>query len=386
MAKQIKRIGKFSLPSNLSFRRSIDVSDGMLNSVMPDGSLLPVTVEQLTVRGALGMSTAGYDRSGKPLEGEALALAQYNPSKPNIQSIDRATLDPESDTLELSFSVAFHDGCMTPDACSKPEYRESLAAFMKVAKGEDLYDDLAVRYLWNLVNGRVLWRNGYGIADGVSLTISSSNDRGKAYSFDWGKLKDRRNFPGREALVAACVSNDKETVIAMLVSKIAAALQGADGLFAAEIAIRVRSYRGAEVWPSQEFVEGSQTKRNGREISRILASRTRKVAGQTVRHGVMHSQKIGNALRTIDEWHGDAAFGAIPVEAFGWVQAELAAARAPSAKQGIDAYRALENVAHITQGLVDGDEISRKDALYTLAIIIRGGVWGVSEKQDKAAA
>jgi CRISPR-associated protein Csy3 len=386
MAKQIKRTGKFTLPSNLSFRRSIDVSDGMLNSVMPDGSLLPVTVEQLTVRGALGMSNAGYDKAGKPLEGEALALAQYNPNKPNIQSIDRATLDPESDTLELSFSVAFHDGCMAPDACSKAEYREALMAFMKVATEKGLYDELAIRYLWNLVNGRVLWRNGYGIAEGVSLTVSGGTDGGAPYRFDWGKLKDRRTFPGREAIVAACVSNDKEVVVDSLVSKIAAALRGVDGLFAADVAIRVRSYHGAEVWPSQEFVEGSQTKRNGRDISRILASRTRKVAGQTVRHGVMHSQKIGNALRTVDEWHGDAGFGAIPVEAFGWVQAELAAARAPSAKQGIDAYRALESVAVITEGLADGDEASRKDALYTLAIMIRGGVWGVSEKEDKPAA
>jgi hypothetical protein len=80
-----------------------------------------------------------------------------------------------------------------------------------------------------------------------------------------------------------------------------------------DIAIRVRSYKGAEVWPSQEFVEETQKKRNGREISRVLAARESRADGIPVRYGYMHSQKIGNAIRTIDEWHGNAVFGAIPV-------------------------------------------------------------------------
>ena len=376
MAKQLKKSGKFTLPSNLSFRRSIDVSDGMLGSIMPDGKLLPVIVDQVTVRGAMGNSTAGYDKKGNQLEGKALETAQ-NPETPNIQSIDRATLDPASDTLDLSFSVAFHNGCMAPDACSKAEYRQALEKFRTAAAEGGLYQDLAARYLWNLVNGRVLWRNGYGIAAGVSLKLTD----GFVHVFDWDKLRKRDKFPGTGEVAAAYKGENGTTVVDGLVTAIAEALRGERALFAIDVSIRVKSYRGAEVWPSQEFVEKSQKIRNGREISRVLASRTTAAGGMTVRQGVMHSQKIGNALRTIDEWHDDRAFGAIPVEAFGWVQAELAATRAPAAKQGIDAYRALENVAVIAEGLTDGDEQSRRDALYTLAVIIRGGVWGISEKE-----
>lgn len=376
MAKtNIKKTGKFTLPSNLSFRRSIDVSDGLLSSVLPDGTLAPVVVEQITVRGAMGNSTAGYDKKGKPLDHEALAKAQ-NPKTPNIQSIDRATLAADSDLLDLSFSMAFHGGGREPDACSKGEYRTALRGFLAAADQAGLYTDLAVRYLWNVVNGRVLWRNGYGSAAGVTVSVD-----GKALSFDWGKLRDHNRFPGLAALTDA--HEGAADNVGLLVADIADALSGKRELLAIDVSICVRSYRGAEVWPSQEFVEDSQSKRNGREIKRILASRTVPSDVGPVRQGVIHSQKIGNAIRTVDEWHNSADFGAIPVEAFGWVQRELAAVRAPADKgSGTDAYRALEAVAETTAGLRANDDQARKDALYTLAIVIRGGVWGISEKED----
>lgn len=375
MAKTtIKKTGKFTLPSNLSFRRSIDVSDGLLSSVLPDGTLVPVVVEQVTVRGAMGNSTAGYDKRGKPLEGEVLAKAQ-NPTKPNIQSIDRATLAPQSDTLDLSFSLAFHGGGTEPDACSKPDYRSALRGFIETANDAGLYTELASRYLWNVINGRVLWRNGFGVASGVTLTLCES---GHTMAFDWNKLRNRDVFPGIDGLKSALVGQGD---VEGLIEEISAALSGARELIAIDVSICVRSYKGAEVWPSQEFVEDSQKKRNGREISRILASRTAHVGGASIRQGVVHSQKLGNAIRTVDEWHGSTLFGAIPVEAFGWVQRELAAVRAPNDKEsGVDAYRALENVALIAEGLKSGDEQARLDGLYALAIIVRGGVWGVSEK------
>lgn len=373
MASKIKKSGKFTLPSNLSFRRSIDVSDGLLSSVLEDGTLVPVAVEQTTVRGAMGNSTAGYDGKGKPLEGDALQNAQ-NPTRPNIQSIDRATLAPTSDTLDLSFSVAFHGGGREPDACGKAAYRTALRRFLETVAGAGLYEELAVRYLWNLVNGRTLWRNSYGIAKGVAIIAGKDTVR-----FDWGALSDRATFPGIEALEAA--RQDGTIDVRSLVKRIADALSGTRELLALDVSVRVGSYRGAEVWPSQEFVEDSQKKRNGREISRILASRTTLVNGSPIRQGVMHSQKIGNAIRTIDEWHGTDA-GAIPVEAFGWIQRELTAVRAPALKDGgVDAYRALEAIAQTADGVVAGDADAIRDALYTLAVIIRGGVWGVSEKE-----
>jgi CRISPR-associated protein Csy3 len=373
-ASGMKKSGKFILPANLSFRRSIDVSDGLMYSVMKDGKRRPVIVEQVTVRGAMGNSTAGYDKQGNALAGEALEKAQ-NPTKPNIQSIDRAALDASSDTLELSFSLAFHGGGNAPDACSKADYRDAMTGFVEIAREQGLYEDLAARYLWNIVNGRVLWRNGYGIPGGCTLRVD-----GGEFSFDWGKLRKRERFPGLDALAMACSSTTEN--VSGLVHKIGAALAGKSDLLAIDVAIRVRSYKGAEVWPSQEFVEETQKRRNGREISRVLAARESRVDGASIRYGYMHSQKIGNAVRTVDEWHGNAVFGAIPVEAFGWVQSELAALRAPvNPDAGLDAYRSLETVGLTASALKANDPGAHDQALYTLAMIVRGGVFGVSEKE-----
>lgn len=376
-ASGMKKSGKFMLPANLSFRRSIDVSDGLMYSVMPNGKRHPVIVEQVTVRGAMGNSTAGYDKQGNALVGETLEKAQ-NPTKPNIQSIDRAALDASSDILELSFSLAFHGGGNAPDACSKADYRDAMMRFVETARKEELYEDLAARYLWNIVNGRVLWRNGYGIPEGCTVALD-----GREFSFDWGKLRKRERFPGLDAVVTACSSTTGK--VSDVVHKIGAALAGTSDLLAMDVAIRVRSYKGAEVWPSQEFVEETQKRRNGREISRVLAARESRVDGIPVRCGYMHSQKIGNAIRTIDEWHGNAEFGAIPVEVFGWVQSELAALRAPvNPDAGLDAYRSLETVGLTAAALQANEPGAHEQSLYTLAMIIRGGVFGVSEKEAPA--
>jgi CRISPR-associated protein Csy3 len=386
MAKQMvatangrKKSGRFTLPANLSFRRSIDVSDGLMYSVMPDGTRRPVLVEQVTVRGAMGNSTAGYDKQGNALVGEALEKAQ-NPTKPNIQSIDKAVLDANSDILELAFSLAFHSGGTAPDACGRADYRDALMTFIAIAREKELYKDLAERYLWNIINGRVLWRNGYGIPKGCGLKVGEQE-----FSFDWGALRDRERFPGLDAIKGACTSGAEN--VPALVHEIGAALAGELDLLAIDVTIRVRSYKGAEVWPSQEFVEETQKRRNGREISRVLAARETRVDGISLRYGYMHSQKIGNAIRTIDEWHGNIASGAIPVEAFGWVQSELAALRAPvDAEAGLDAYRSLESIGATAVRLQANEPGAYEQALYTLAVIIRGGVFGVSEKETAEPA
>src|SRR5690349_17236289 len=79
------------LPSNLSWRRSIDVTEGAMVGLLPaEGSLvdvasilaefradggkrlrrIPVEVRETTVRGAIGFYKAGYDKQGRPLPKE----------------------------------------------------------------------------------------------------------------------------------------------------------------------------------------------------------------------------------------------------------------------------------------------------------------------------
>ena len=87
----------------------------------------------------------------------------------------------------------------------------------------------------------------------------------------------------------------------------------------------------------------------------------------------MHSQKIGNALRTIDDWYeGAEDLGPIPVEPYGVVTTQGMAYRKPKSK--MDFYNLLDN-------WVLKDKAPRiEQQHFVIATIIRGGVFGDSEK------
>ncbi len=87
----------------------------------------------------------------------------------------------------------------------------------------------------------------------------------------------------------------------------------------------------------------------------------------------MHSQKIGNALRTIDDWYeGAEDLGPIPVEPYGSVTTQGKAYRQP--KNKMDFYSLLDG--WVLKDKVPGVEQQH----FVIATIIRGGVFGDSEK------
>ena len=88
----------------------------------------------------------------------------------------------------------------------------------------------------------------------------------------------------------------------------------------------------------------------------------------------LHSQKIGNALRTIDTWYPDAyQFGPISVEPYGSVTNRGVAYRQP--KEKVDFYTLLDN------WVVKGKEPAVEQQHYIIAVLIRGGVFGESDKK-----
>ncbi|VTR59442.1 CRISPR type I-F/YPEST-associated protein Csy3 [Serratia fonticola] len=100
-------------------------------------------------------------------------------------------------------------------------------------------------------------------------------------------------------------------------------------------------------------------------------SKKSKVLYQVDDIAAMHSQKIGNALRTVDSWYPDAgelALGPIAVEPYGSVTSRGQAYRQP--KQKMDFYTLLDN--WVTKGKVP--EVEQQH--YVMAILIRGGVFG----------
>ena len=123
----------------------------------------------------------------------------------------------------------------------------------------------------------------------------------------------------------------------------------------------VRLGNGQEVFPSQELVLDNSGKSNK---SKTLYH-VNKVAA-------LHSQKVGNALRTIDDWYDTEKegehIGPISVEPFGSVTSRGKAYRQPKQKQ--DFYTLFDN------WVCKGEAPEENQQHYVIANLIRGGVFG----------
>ena len=86
----------------------------------------------------------------------------------------------------------------------------------------------------------------------------------------------------------------------------------------------------------------------------------------------IHSQKIGNALRTIDTWYpGADENGPIAVEPYGSVTTQGKAWRQPKAK--MDFYTLLDG------WIVDDKVPPVEQQHFVVATLIRGGVFGKAD-------
>ena len=124
-----------------------------------------------------------------------------------------------------------------------------------------------------------------------------------------------------------------------------------------------------EVYPSEELIPDKDVKKKGAK-SKTLYS----VNGVAA----MHSQKVGNAIRTVDRWYPDFASYGMPIaaEPFGAVTNINKAFRTADTKK--DFYSLLSDFVF---GKLEGDDVK-----YMLSVFIRGGVFGVSGKEKGAGS
>ena len=115
-----------------------------------------------------------------------------------------------------------------------------------------------------------------------------------------------------------------------------------------------------EVYPSQELVLDT-----GKTKSKELYKKNDIAA--------MHSQKISNAIRTIDTWYPDAQFP-IAAEPYGAVTTLGTAFRQPKQKQ--DFYSLFDDWVLRDQA----PELEQQH--YVMSVLIRGGVFGESSKEN----
>ena len=273
--------------------------------------------------------------------------------KPNLQTVDVATLPSNADTLRARFTLRILGGAGTPSACNNADYQAALREVVNGYTSSPGFKELARRFACNIANGRFLWRNRVG-AEQVEVHVSH---------IEQGEIAGQWVFNAHDFSLRN-FDADKNTSLAAMAAVIEQGLSSRDGYALLDIQAFARMGDAQEVYPSQELILDRGDKKGQKSKTLYVVDG---VAG-------MHSQKIGNALRTIDTWYPteEGMIGPIAVEPYGSVTSEGKAYRQPKAKA--DFYHLLDNWVLKGQAPGEGDQH------YVMATLVRGGVFGASDK------
>lgn len=328
--------------SVLAFERKLSNSDAVMfagnwQDRQDNSKWQDIKVEEKSVRGTIS------NRQKNAIQSDPAKLDQ-EVQKANLQTVDNASLPFDKDTLKLQFTLRVLGGVQHPSACNDQEYQLALESTVASYVEQQGYAELAHRYAYNLASGRFLWRNRVG-AEEVEVVITEPKT-GHTWTFNAYDFQ-LSNF------------EHKTDDLAALAGVIEQGLKSEDYGFV-EVQAFVKLGNGQEVFPSQELILDSRSKK-----SKTLFT----VGGKDKNQAAMHSQKVGNALRTIDSWYPDAEnHGPISVEPFGSVTSRGKAYRQP--KQKMDFYTLLDN------WVLKGNEPEVDQQHYVIANLIRGGVYG----------
>ena len=342
---------KLTTASVLAFERKLDPSDALFasgNWAQRDqaSAWTAIAVREKSVRGTI----SNRRKSGKDADPAKLDADIQNP---NLQTVDVATLPANADTLHVRFTLRVLAGVGTPSACNSAPYQAKLLSTVKCYVEANGFTELAQRYAANLANGRFLWRNRVG-AESVQIIVEQLKDgqAQKSWSFDALALHLR-------ALDAI------NSEVKALGQTIADGFAGKEHVLL-QVTAFVRVGAGQEVFPSQELIlDKGQSKK-----SKTLY----KIGEQGKEVAAMHSQKIGNAIRSIDTWYeGAQEQGPIAVEPYGSVTTQGKAYRQP--KQKMDFYTLLDN------WLLKDQVPPLEQQHFVMAVLVRGGVFGDAGKE-----
>lgn len=317
--------------SVLAFERKLATSDAVMYAGCWQGNdWQPIRIQEKAVRGTIS------NRLKNAITSDPAKL-DTEIQKANLQRVDVAALPANADTLQVKFTLRVLGNLSTPSVCNDRIYQDALQQVIDGYISEHGFTELARRYACNLANGRFLWRNRVG-AEKIAIKVKGS----QTWEFNAHDYP-LRGFDAKDAQLNA------------LAQEIEKGLRG-DSFVLLEVEAQVLSGAGQEVFPSQELVLDSNSSK-----SRLLYQ-VDNVAG-------MHSQKIGNALRTIDTWHPKVdELGAIAVEPYGSVTSRGVACRQP--KDKMDFYTLLDN------WVTKGQKPEADQQHYVMAVLIRGGVFG----------
>ncbi|GBU09488.1 CRISPR-associated protein Csy3 [Gammaproteobacteria bacterium] len=335
---------KLTLPSVLAFDRKLEPSDALMHS----GNWTSIgDAKAWQAIKLFERRNRAVKSNFKPEVLNNEEALQKQIAESNLAWGDDAALAHDNDTLQVSFTLRVVSGLDQPSVCNKVEfeaaYREKITSYT-----QEHLDSLAKRYAYNIANGRFLWRNRVGAQEIQVRVMHPSLTQPIAFNAYDFSLKN------------TIIDNEAVTKLAQLIK---AGLSGSENILLT-IKAYVKLGEGQRVWPSQEMVLNSPKG----EKSRHLFSLNEVAA--------MHCEKIGNALRTIDDWYPNYAQTQTPIaiEAYGSVT-----------QRGV-AYRSSKNdFKSLLLKWLNADDsknIAPEEQHFVVAMLIRGGVFGESEGES----
>jgi len=328
--------------SNFAITRGLSPTSGYMYSQMPDGSLTPVKVKRTSLLGTQSQFGASEDK----------AIAG------NIQEVEVAYLDRESDTLVVKFGLrAWRDPeSANIETCNLAHVETTIQSMNQAYADAGGFNVLGERYAERIANAHPLWRNRYGFDRSVSVVIQQEGQ--PEMTLEFGKNPDPETLGTLGAAIAFGLSGK--------------------GVVDMQITMCSRIGQGQEVFPSQEMIIDSKISK----ISKVLNKDEHNQA-------MIHPWKLGNAIRTIDTWHPHVAdVGAIAVEVYGTSVRRQEAYR----YRGVGFYNYLAQVVagegdilNIRNAKTIRDLDNIKDAHYFMAVLVRGGVLGLGSGKKKTA-
>jgi len=336
MAKNEKAVA-----SVLAFEKKLVPSDGYFYGTSWDNRAEQTALKLIekSVRGTIS------NRLKPAVAGDPMKL-NAEVEKANLQKVDACSLGESQDTLKVSFSLKVLGGVEKPSACNNETFFKSYETVAKDYIQQYGFTELAKRYALNIANGRFLWRNRVG-AEKVEVVVTANDQPSITFNAFEYSLHD---FDTVDSQVQA------------LADQIAAALKGELPYLLLKIEAYALVGKAQEVYPNEELVldKGKGDK------SKILY--------QVNDVAAMHSQKVGNALRTIDTWYPEFEDKqmAIAIEPYGAVTNLGKAYRTPKEKK--DFFTLFDKYA-LGEKLENAEQEH-----YVMAVLVRGGVFGQSAK------
>lgn len=334
---------KLKIPSMLSYSRSINPTDARLFAIREGSDIeKPVLVTERGARAPM----SNYSETKK---------VDKNPARSNPKVGDVAFLPVDTDTLVIKYSLTFTGKSLAPHSCGQDsqDVRHALGALTEAFKARGGYEVLAKKYLGQILDGSCAWRNLESCEEVVVRAMTRKT----------GVVATTDTATGETTL-------DDTEAYAELVGQIATALSSPRGLVRVNVEMHLPMADLAEVYPSQSFKDGA----SGRLLSSILIETNQGIQ----RQAMIHNQKIGNAVRRIDDWYGHDV-EPLAVEPFG-IDRTLDQAVRVTLKR--DFYTLLQKkVLEFVQtvGACKSASEIPDDVYYVVACLIRGGVFSGKE-------